>query len=188
MKYLLIVISVLTLLACDGDSVVEKAQVSLMSTMQTSDSTFIVENEQIGEAIVRDKGNQVEIEIRVRGLYPNWSHAVHLHMGNCEQPGHHWNQMTMDNYCDVDVMGEPWLRPKAGDVGNVNTDSNGDGKLTVSSDLWELNTSTANDISGMVLIIHEKPEDFVAECAEQHVHMHNNRKIACGTVELVLND
>ncbi len=173
---------------CDQEDVKSRARAKLVSINATSDSTYLPGTEEIGEAVFTDLGDRVRVFIQLYDMIPNWGHAVHIHNGSCEQPTNHWNMGDTINYCNEMNLGEPWMRPKAGDIGNVETDDFGDGILIVESEFWDLNGSSEKNLEGLVVVIHEKPEDFEIECGEMHTHKHNNRKLACGTIFLDAND
>ena len=162
------------------------AVASLYGVSLNPDSTYTSNETTFGEVQLEDLGTSVRLTISLSNATPNYRHAIHLHMGSCEQPGHHWNQGQMTSFCEAMNLGEVWARPKAGDVGNVNTDANGNGTLTIESEFWSLNTNDATDLVGAVLIVHENMEDFFSECFDgNHNHVHMNPKIACGSIELM---
>ena len=161
------------------------ASASLFGVSLNADDTYTSNATPYGEVTLEDLGASVRLTVTLTNATPNYRHAVHLHMGSCEQPGHHWNQGREEGFCNEMNLGEIWARPKAGDVGNVNTDSNGNGTLVVESEFWALNTNDQKDLIGAVLIVHENMEDFVVECFDDgHDHVHMNPKIACGSIEL----
>ncbi len=160
------------------------AQATLSRISNVTDSTYTIGPDIAGKAMVETIDNGVRLTISVEGLTPNSRHAVHLHLGSCEAPGAHWNQSSEDSFCEATSLGVTWAKPKAGDVGNVNTDGQGNGSLTVETDLWSVGTSDEKDILGAVVIIHQKGEEFLDHCFGNHDHVHDaNAKIACGTIE-----
>ncbi len=127
------------------------------------------------------------MKVSLSGMEPNSSHAMHLHDGTIEEPGRHWNQDGFSNFCKTLSLGEVWAKPVAGDIGNIEIDTKGNGTFIIKTDLWSLGTKDETDISGTVLFVHEKFEDFANECDPFHGHPphgHTNRKIAGGTVVL----
>jgi Cu-Zn family superoxide dismutase len=164
------------------------ASAELFMVEERSDDNYNVTSGWVGTATITAHEDRSSINLVVTGLTPNHSHAVHMHMGSCEQPGHHWNRMDTVSYCRVSNLGEVWARPKAGDIGNIETDQDGNGTLEIESEFWEINTGTAADILGMILVIHANGEDFAQECFANHSHVHNNPKIACGSILLNTND
>ena len=90
-------------------------------------------------------------------------------------------------FCEEESMGRLWLRPFAGDVGNIQIDDKGNGEFVLQTDLWSVGTGDETDVIETVLFIHHKSEDFVTECDPNHKHdgmAHTNMKIAGGTVTL----
>ncbi len=143
-------------------------------------------SERIGTASFSQAGDIVTLEIRLEGLTPNSSKAVHIHNGTVNAPGRHWNQQSFYAFCNERSLGEVWAKPFAGDVGNVTIDSEGNGSFTIQTDLWALNSGNEKDILDKVVIVHQDPEDFIEECDPNHSHdhMHSNLKIGGGTITL----
>ena len=189
MKIVTALFLAVVLVSCDNDDSGNSAPVSAVAQIYAiepiSDSTFNMSDVAMGEANLEDLGESVRLPLTMSGLTPNFRHAVHLHMGSCEQPGHHWNQGSSESFCSTLNGDEVWARPKAGDVGNINTDEHGNGTLVVESVLWDLDSQDEKDLSGTVLVVHSGMEDFAQECFEQHTRAHVNPKIACGTIELL---
>ncbi len=185
-RTLITVFAMFVLFGCsapnDASDTMPTAAAEVWSIQQQPDSSYVVGSLQLGGLQAFGMDGFVRLEITVEGLTPNYRHAVHLHMGTCENPGHHWNQGSADSYCEVLNLGEVWARPKAGDVGNVNTDASGNGTLIVDSEFWSIGTGDSSDILGSVVVVHGDPENFDRECFENHMHMHANPKIACGVV------
>lgn len=184
MKYLPF-LSLLLVYSCGQDEEIKAQAKALIYTVdQVNAIDYTIEDEIVAEVTVNDFGGKASLSISAQGLIPNWSHAIHIHLGNCESPGAHWNRGDTTSYCNETNLGEIWAKPKAGDVGNIVTDSEGYGFLNVDSEFWGVNTLDERDLVGALVIIHEGPEDFAQECFQVHNHVHSNRKIACGTIEL----
>lgn len=155
--------------------------------VSSEDGEVYEKGELMGNASFVYQDGVTTLEVSVSGMTPNTQHAMHLHQGTLEEPGRHWNRGGFVNHCDVKSMDRFWLKPFAGDIGNIAIDANGNGTFSVQTDLWTLGTNNDFDISGTVLFIHEKYEDFANECDPFHSHPphgHNNPKIAGGTVVL----
>jgi Cu-Zn family superoxide dismutase len=120
--------------------------------------------------------------ISLEGFAPNTIHAVHMHHGSCEQPKHHWNAGSEENFCNRRSLNVPWAKPYAGDVGNVSVGYDGTGSLTIKTNLWSIGSNDEKDILGLQVIVHEGYEDFTSECDPNHDHIHENDKLACGTI------
>ncbi|WP_421764281.1 superoxide dismutase family protein [Ekhidna sp.] len=143
--------------------------------------------EQMGFATFAYQDGITTFELTVNDMEPNTAHAMHLHMGTLEEPDRHWNQGKFVAFCEVESMGRVWLKPFAGDVGNIQVDENGNGEFELQTDLWSVGTQNETDILGTVLFIHHKSQDFANECDPNHTHnpgSHTNAKIAGGTVTL----
>ncbi|MDH5397529.1 MAG: superoxide dismutase family protein [Cyclobacteriaceae bacterium] len=140
--------------------------------------------EEIGSVFAIQKDGAVQMTITVSGQRPGAIRAVHLHEGDCDNPGGYWNMETTDNYCEVLSMGESWGKPLAGDVGNMLIDDEGRGTLTIQTDLWSIDSGNNTDILGKLVAIHYNPYDFILECDSTHIpdHTHSNPILACGLI------
>ena len=158
----------------------------LLALEALGDDQYLTTSLSKGRVSASTKGNVVTLNIELDGFSANSSHAIHLHNGSCEDPGAHWNQNSTKSFCAEESLGLQWRKSYAGDIGNISTDSQGHGYLTLSTDLWTLNTGLDSDILNKVLVIHERAEDFGPECFILTAHDHDgNSKIACGRIELL---
>ncbi|MEQ6167808.1 superoxide dismutase family protein [Ekhidna sp. MALMAid0563] len=156
--------------------------------VSSEDGEIYEKGEWMGNASFVYQDGVTTLEISISGMEPNSTHAMHLHQGALEEPGRHWNQGKFVSFCSTKSLGEFWLKPFAGDVGNIEVDENGNGVFALKTDLWSLGTDDDSDIAGTVLFIHQNFEDFGNECDPNHDHEHGghmNPKIAGGTVTLV---
>jgi Cu-Zn family superoxide dismutase len=106
----------------------------------------------------------VNLEAKVSGLSPG-IHAIHIHeKADCssddgKSSGGHWNP-TFQNHGS-------WGSDDGfhrGDIGNLIVNSNGDGEITFSTDLWCLDCEDSNkNITGKAIIIHEGEDDFKSQ-------------------------
>lgn len=114
--------------------------------------------------------------------------GVHIHAGGLENPGMHFNaDLGMEKACGEQSLGTPWNRPYIGDVGNLETNDAGQGSLTVTTDLWNLDDSESpNNILNRSLIIHFGESNFAQECDPNHDpgHSHSNPKYLRGLITL----
>ena len=142
--------------------------------------------EVMGSIFVTDQDGIVILELSLIGDDPNRLRAAHIHNGTCEEPLGHWNANSTESYCSYNSLGSIWAKPFAGDIGNLDTDRDGQASLRVSTDLWTLDKGLQSDIDGKIIAIHLLPSDFLGECDPMHEpdHMHNNPKIGCGQIEL----
>ena len=164
-----------------------EAVADIYSISLAGDDIYEVHSEKIGTAKFAQAGSVVSLSIELSGMTPNSSKAVHIHNGTVNEPGRHWNQNSFYAFCNERSMGSLWAKPFAGDVGNVPIDADGNGTLTLRTDLWALNSGDEKDILDKVVIIHQDPENFVEECDPQHSHdhAHSNVKIGGGTITLI---
>ncbi|MFY0606169.1 MAG: superoxide dismutase family protein [Cyclobacteriaceae bacterium] len=186
--------SLLFLLACgDDDSGVDRikspdATAQITGMLKMSDTTYSVNATPYGEVLLYDEDSLIRMVINLTNFNPNTTHAIHVHNGSCEQPGMHWNQnkpMT-ERFCGTLSLGIPWAKPFAGDVGNVSVDYQGNGSVTIKTNLWSIGTNDDSDLINRSIVVHETLSDFNGECdpMHDHVHTHANPKIACGMILL----
>ncbi|WP_425390236.1 superoxide dismutase family protein [Ekhidna sp.] len=187
-----LLILTLTLIGCKSDDPAPEpgplvlANAAIFWVDAQDDETYEL-GDQMGFVTFAFQDGVTTFKLRVNGMEPNTAHAMHLHMGTLEEPGRHWNQGKFVAFCEVKSMGRLWLKPFAGDVGNIQVDDNGDGEFELQTDLWSVGTQDETDILGTVLFIHHKSQDFANECDPNHKHepgAHMNAKIAGGTVTL----
>lgn len=163
-----------------------QAATDLLSLEGLGEDKYLVTSTQLGNVTASQNGRVVTLTIELNDFTANTSHAIHLHNGSCEDPSTHWNQNSERSFCSEESLGVLWRKSYAGDIGNITTDSQGQGYLSFSTDLWTLNTGLDSDILNKVLVIHERAEDFGPECFILTAHDHDsNTKIACGRIELV---
>ncbi len=189
----LFILPFLLLFACDSSESQKElepeiiAETRLYSLNQIGEKEYETMDEVVGEATFFQTGDVVTVEIVLNGMEPNTSKAVHIHEGTVEQPGRHWNAGKFIAACDNRSLGEVWAKPFIGDVGNVDIDADGNGRFSLKTDLWRLNSGDERDLLDRPIIIHENPQDFIEECNpfHDHNHPHSNPKIAGGKITLV---
>ncbi len=194
LKYALLVVStpLLSLFSCqknNTDEIEIVASATLEMVMLNEDLSYQVTDTEIGIIRFKQKEDVVSIDLEVTNFPEgqlSYYHAIHIHNGTCESPLSHWNLgKDLDyNFCNVLSMDEVWAKPKAGDLGNVFINEAGMGDFSLQTDLYTVGSNDASDIVGKIIYIHEVAENFSQECFEGHNHNHNNKKIACGTIEL----
>ena len=194
LKYALLVVStpLLSLFSCqknNTDEIEIVASATLEMVMLNEDLSYQVTDTEIGIIRFKQKEDVVSIDLEVTNFPEgqlSYYHAIHIHNGTCESPLSHWNLGNdLDyNFCNVLSMDEVWAKPKAGDLGNVFINEAGMGDFSLQTDLYTVGSNDASDIVGKIIYIHEVAENFSQECFEGHNHNHNNKKIACGTIEL----
>ena len=194
LKYALLVVSTsfLSLFSCqknETDEIEIVASATLEMVMLNEDLSYQVNDTEIGIIRFTQKEDVVSIDLEVINFPEgqlSYYHAIHIHNGTCESPLSHWNLgKDLDyNFCNVLSMDEVWAKPKAGDLGNIFINEAGVGDFSLQTDLYTVGSNEASDIVGKIIYIHEVAENFSQECFEGHNHNHNNKKIACGTIEL----
>jgi Cu-Zn family superoxide dismutase len=117
-----------------------------------------------GKITFTEKGGQVTLEAHINGLTLG-NHAIHIHeTADCssddgKSAGGHWNP-TFENH-------GAWGNEKGfhrGDIGNFNTNENGHGMITFSTDLWCLGCDDANkNIIGKAIIVHQGTDDLISQ-------------------------
>ncbi|MEO9872870.1 superoxide dismutase family protein [Ekhidna sp.] len=189
----LFVLPLLIIIAC-GPSETEEvsepeivAEAEIYSLNEVGDREYEMNETVVGKAEFFQTGDVVTIEISLSGMTPNTSKAIHIHEGSVELPGRHWNAGKFVAACNDRSLGNVWARPFIGDVGNVIIDREGNGRFTLQTDLWKLNSGDESDLLDRPIIVHENAQDFVEECdpAHDHTHGHANPKIGGGKITLV---
>lgn len=192
MKKLAILSLFILLLSCSKDETatpgIKTFAAADIYTVSSGDGINYSKGNLIGNVAVEYQDSVITMTISLSNMEPNTSHAMHLHMGTLEKPGHHWNRGSEQfiRYCNVSHLRDKvWAKRYAGDVGNIDIDDEGNGTFIIQTDFWTIGTNDNRDISGTVLYIHHKEEDFIGECDpnHEHNHGHTNAKIAGGTIE-----
>ncbi|MBC8344821.1 MAG: superoxide dismutase family protein [Candidatus Marinimicrobia bacterium] len=154
MKIQLILLCTFVFVACSTSSA-KKAIASIESKNGSSASGTIVFSEEKGA---------VKIKATISGLGEG-PVAIHLHsVGDCssddgKSAGGHWNPTKEDH-------GEWGKAPfHSGDIGNINVDPNGIGKLTLVDQhgRWSIGGTTETDIIGKSIIIHAGMDDMASQ-------------------------
>lgn len=142
--------------------------------------------EVLGSVFASQLEESVVLTVNLANDEPNRIRAVHIHNGTCESPLGHWNSQSSNKFCDVLSMGRPWSKPYAGDIGNINTGVDGQGSITIETDLWTINKDKPTDIDGKIVAVHLLASHFDVECDPDHEtdHTHENPKIGCGLIAL----
>ena len=161
-----------------------------MVTLNEDSSYQFINGTKIGTLLFIQKQDVVSIELEISNFPEgqlSYYHAIHIHNGTCESPLSKWNAgKDLDySFCNVLSMGEIWAKPKAGDLGNIFINEKGEGKFNIQTDLYSIGSNSTSDVVGKIIYIHEAAENFIQECFEGHNHNHNNKKIACGRIELI---
>lgn len=106
----------------------------------------------------------VEMKLRVTGLTPNGTHAIHLHeKGDCSAPdassaGGHWNPTSSPH----GKWGDDG-KFHHGDIGNLVANAKGEAEIEVETKLWTIGGDPGTDVRGKAIVIHEKVDDFTTQ-------------------------
>lgn len=103
--------------------------------------------------------------------------AVHLHEhGNCGDTAMlahgHWNPTNAQH----GKWGSTSFH--AGDIGNIKLDSKGNGKLSLTTDLWTLGGDVSKNIIGKALIVHGGMDDYKTQPTGNA-----GGRIGCGVIQ-----
>ena len=193
-KYTLLTIStLLSLVSCQTNEINifdSAATATLEMVTLNQDLSYQFNGMEIGTLRCTQKEGVVSIDLAINNFPAgqlSYYHAVQIQTGTCKSPLSPWNLGKDPDYsfCNKLSMGEIWAKPKAEDLGNIFINEAGVGNFYLQTDLYNVGSKDATDIIGKIIYIHEVAENFTQECYEGHNHNHNNKKIACGTIELV---
>ena len=174
---LLIGISIL-LVGCD----LAYQQAGVLPTADAKQANAIISSSNdsgvTGIAVFTQNGDQITFTVEIQGASPGL-HAVHIHeYGDCSAPdatsaGGHWNP--------TDVAHGKWGEGEfhLGDIGNITVGEDGTGRLTLTTDLWEIGTGSDVDVVGQSMIVHAGADDFVSQPSGAA-----GPRIGCGVIVL----
>ena len=131
-----------------------------------------------GMAVFTQNGDQITLTAEIQGASPGL-HAIHIHAnGDCSAPdgtsaGGHWNP--------TDVAHGQWGEDEfhLGDIGNITVGEDGTGRITLTTDLWEIGTGSDVDVVGKGIIVHADADDFVSQPSGNA-----GARIGCGVIVL----
>ena len=131
-----------------------------------------------GTAVFTQNGDQVTVVIEIQDATPG-PHAVHIHAeGDCSSPdgksaGGHWNPTGVAH----GKWGEGEFH--LGDIGNITVGDDGMGRITLTTDLWEIGTGSDVDVVGKGIIVHAGADDFTSQPSGAA-----GARIGCGVIVL----
>ena len=131
-----------------------------------------------GMAVFTQNGDEITLTAEIQGAAPGL-HGFHIHAyGDCSAPdgksaGGHWNP--------TDVAHGKWGEGEfhLGDIGNINVGEDGTGRITLTTDLWEIGTGSDIDVVGKGIIVHADADDFVSQPSGAA-----GARIGCGVIVL----
>jgi len=128
-----------------------------------------------GDVLFIQKENYVHIKVNIKGLPKNHLHGFHIHESGdlregCKSCCSHYNP---NNTNHVDLYGG-----HAGDLGNLKTDNNGNCKISLKTDKFNV-----DEILGRSIIIHEDEDDLgLGEFKDSKTTGHSGSRIACSLI------
>lgn len=160
LKPLLVITAISALSAC--------SDVDTKTTKYMQQDILTASGAKLGIVKLRDLGaDGTEVMVEISGLNGTGTHAMHFHeFGKCEAPdfkssGGHYNPTAMA-HGKMSPDG-----PHAGDMMNMEVDSNGNGSITVINNRVSITGDhglpALLDSDGTALIIHEKADDYVSQ-------------------------
>jgi Cu-Zn family superoxide dismutase len=129
-------------------------------------------------SFAQDKNGEVKMELELS--FPSKAAqtiAVHIHEhGDCGNEGNeahgHWNPTQS-------AHGKWGIEPfHLGDIGNVQLDASGKGRLKLETKLWSVGTGDANDVIGKAIMVHDKADDFTTQPTGNA-----GARIGCGVIK-----
>ena len=176
--FLLIGISII-LLGCER----ARQQAGVLSTAPAKQANAMIgassDSGVTGMAVFTQNGDQITLTIEIQGASPGL-HAVHIHAnGDCSAPdgtsaGGHWNPTGVAH----GKWGEGEFH--LGDIGNITVGEDGTGRITLTTDLWEIGTGSDIDVVGRGIIVHAGADDFTSQPSGAA-----GARIGCGVIVLV---
>jgi Cu-Zn family superoxide dismutase len=121
--------------------------------------------------------DKVKVAYDIKGLTPG-KHGFHIHekadlsAADYSSAGPHFNP-TKHKHAGPDAS-----ERHAGDLGNVEADTSGNAKGTVTADGLSIGTGAANDIIGRSVVVHEKADDLKSDPSGN-----SGARVAAGAIE-----
>lgn len=131
-----------------------------------------------GTATFTEDSGKVKMELQINvPAKANQSVAVHIHeTGDCADTGMaahgHWNPTNKQH----GKWGEGEFH--SGDIGNVPLDANGNGTLTMETDLWSIGGDSTTNILDRAIIVHGGVDDFTSQPSGNA-----GTRIGCGVIK-----
>jgi superoxide dismutase, Cu-Zn family len=117
-----------------------------------------------GKVIFKESDGTVTMNARIMGLSPG-THAIHIHekadcsAADATSAGGHWNPTFEDHGKWGDAEGF-----HRGDIGNFEANEQGQGTVSMTTDLWCIGCDDeAKNILGKSIIVHQGADDFTSQ-------------------------
>ncbi len=159
-----------------------RQQADVLTTAPAQQATAMIASSSdsgvTGMAVFTQNGDQITLMIEIQGATPGL-HAVHIHAnGDCSSPdgtsaGGHWNPTGVAH----GKWGEGEFH--LGDIGNITVGEDGIGRITLTTDLWEIGTGSDVDVVGRGIIVHDGADDFTSQPSGAA-----GARIGCGAIVL----
>ena len=124
--------------------------------------------------------DQVVMKAEVSGAGANNTQAIHIHeAGDCSaddgtSAGGHWNPTGQPH----GKWGDEAFH--IGDIGNLQTDAQGNARIERTTDLWCVGCGDPNrDVVGKAIIVHEGPDDFSSQPSGAA-----GPRVGCGVIDI----
>lgn len=133
-----------------------------------------------GTVVFQQKKDHVRIIIDLKGLKKNHKHGFHIHVNgdlreDCKSCCSHYNPHNTKHGGLHDENSH------AGDLGNIQSDSHGYCKMTISTDKFRL-----SEIVGRSLIVHDDEDDLGKGNEKDSLTTgHSGARIACSIIGIV---
>lgn len=132
-----------------------------------------------GTVTFTEEDGEVKMEANIKGLAEG-KHAIHIHQkGDCSaddgtSAGGHWNP--------TDAQHGKWGSEDGyhrGDIGNFETDADGNATLSMSTDEWCISCQdSTKNIVGKAIIVHDGVDDFKSQPSGNA-----GKRVGCGVIE-----
>ena len=159
-----------------------RQQADVLATAPAQQATAMIASSNdsgvTGMAVFTQNGDYITLMIEIQGATPGL-HAVHIHAnGDCSSPdgtsaGGHWNPTGVAH----GKWGEGEFH--LGDIGNITVGEDGTGRITLTTDLWEIGTGSDVDVVGRGIIVHAGADDFTSQPSGAA-----GARIGCGAIVL----
>jgi Cu-Zn family superoxide dismutase len=156
----------------------DTASMPMQATAQAILAETVADTVVTGKAVFDTANGKVKMTLELTiPKMANKAVAVHIHEhGDCGDKAMmahgHWNPRNQKH----GKWGEGEFH--AGDIGNVNLDSKGAGKMELETDLWTLGGSSQTNILKKALIVHSGKDDYSTQPTGNA-----GSRIGCGVIQ-----